>query len=88
MPRCQEVPTTAVPDEGTRIRRAVSSGRPETQVLRVCGWPQERKVAERLWIAAAGERGGESGTRDRPPERAAMGLPLTAADDGTTPDCR
>ena len=62
-------------------------GRRRGRWLRVCGLPQQEKEEESLW-GAAGERGGESGTRDRPPERAAMGLPLTAADDGTTPDCR
>ena len=62
-------------------------GRRRERWLSVCGLPQQEKEEESLW-GAAGERGGESGTRDRPPERAAMGLPLTAADDGTTPDCR
>ena len=61
-------------------------GRRRGRWLSVCGLPQQEKEEESLW-GAAGERGGESGTRDRPPERAAMGLPLTAADDGTTPDC-
>ena len=108
MPRCHEVPTTAVPDEGTRIRRAVSSGRPETRVLRVlwmaageeggwesvdcrsrrrrrrvCGAPQEREV-ESLGRVTDHQRGRPW---DYPWLPLMMGLPLTAAEDGTTPDC-